>query len=38
MTRSEHFRLLGGLLRRAETFSRVAVWAGGALTLSLIHI
>ena len=36
MTRSEHFRLLGGLLRRAETFSRVAVWAGGALTIASV--
>jgi len=36
MTQSEHFRLLGGLLRRAESFSRVAVWAGGALTVASV--
>ncbi|MDT4825068.1 hypothetical protein AGI3411_02985 [Achromobacter agilis] len=36
MTQSEHFRLLGGILRRAESFSRVAVWAGGALTVASV--
>jgi TRAP-type C4-dicarboxylate transport system permease small subunit len=36
MTQSEHFRLLGGLLRRAESFSRLAVWAGGALTVASV--
>ena len=36
MTQSEHFRLLGGLLRRAESFSRLAVWAGGGLTVASV--
>ncbi|CAB3830563.1 TRAP transporter small permease subunit [Achromobacter anxifer] len=36
MTQSEHFRLLGGLLRRAEHFSRWAVWAGGGLTVASV--
>ena len=36
MTSTEHFRLLGGLLRRAESCSRVAVWAGGALTIASV--
>ncbi|KAG0922081.1 hypothetical protein G6F31_020053 [Rhizopus arrhizus] len=36
MTQTEHFRLLGGLLRRAESFSRAAVWAGGALTVASV--
>ncbi|WP_144635693.1 TRAP transporter small permease subunit [Bordetella genomosp. 13] len=36
MTRTEHFQALGALLRRAETCSRVAVWAGGALTLASV--
>ncbi|WP_258128158.1 TRAP transporter small permease subunit [Achromobacter anxifer] len=36
MTQSEHFRLLGGLLQRAEHFSRWAVWAGGGLTVASV--
>ena len=36
MTRPEQFRILGALLRRAESFSRVAVWVGGALTLASV--
>ncbi|ARP76350.1 TRAP transporter small permease subunit [Bordetella genomosp. 6] len=36
MTRSEHFRALGGLLRRAESLSRLAVWVGGALTIASV--
>lgn len=36
MTRNEHFRTLGALLRVAEAFSRVAVWAGGALTIASV--
>lgn len=36
MTRTEHFRTLGALLRGAEACSRVAVWAGGALTIASV--
>jgi len=36
MTRPEHFRTLGALLRCAESFSRAAVWVGGALTLASV--
>ncbi|OZI82368.1 TRAP transporter small permease subunit [Bordetella genomosp. 6] len=36
MTRSEHFRALSGLLRRAESLSRLAVWVGGALTIASV--
>ena len=36
MTSTEHFRLLGGL--RAESCSRVAVWAGGATIASVLLI
>ncbi|HYG45581.1 MAG TPA: TRAP transporter small permease [Bordetella sp.] len=36
MTRPEQFRIIGALLRRAESFSRVAVWVGGALTLASV--
>lgn len=36
MTSSEHFRTLGKLLRCAESFSRAAVWAGGALILASV--
>ncbi|AOB40034.1 TRAP transporter small permease [Bordetella parapertussis] len=36
MTRSEHFRALGGPLRRAESLSRLAVWVGGALTIASV--
>lgn len=36
MTPSENFRVLGKLLRCAETFSRIAVWVGGALTLASV--
>lgn len=36
MTQNERFRCLGRLLRMAETFSRWAVWAGGALTLASV--
>ena len=36
MTEPEKIRALGALLRRAEFFSRVAVWAGGALTVASV--
>lgn len=36
MTEPEKIRALGALLRRAESFSRVAVWAGGALTVASV--
>src|SRR3546814_20123837 len=36
MTRPEQFRALGALLRRAKSFSRAAVWVGGALTLASV--
>ncbi|MVW71018.1 TRAP transporter small permease subunit [Bordetella sp. 15P40C-2] len=36
MTSYENFRTLGKLLRCAESFSRAAVWAGGALILASV--
>lgn len=36
MTRPEQIRTLGALLRRAESFSRAAVWVGGALTVASV--
>ncbi len=36
MTKIEHFRILGALLRRAQALSRGAVWAGGALTIASV--
>ncbi|MBO9357133.1 TRAP transporter small permease subunit [Bordetella petrii] len=36
MIRPEQFRTLGALLRCAESFSRVAVWVGGALTVASV--
>ncbi|MDQ8033758.1 MAG: TRAP transporter small permease [Bordetella sp.] len=36
MNRQQKFALLGALLRRAETLSRVAVWMGGALTIASV--
>lgn len=36
MDKPESFRALGALLRHAETLSRVAVWAGGALTIASV--
>ncbi|GAA5234767.1 TRAP transporter small permease [Verticiella sediminum] len=36
MTQFQNLRVLGGLLRGAEAMSRMAVWAGGALTLASV--
>lgn len=36
MTRSPRFQTLGRLLRLAESLSRGAVWAGGALTIASV--
>lgn len=38
MTSSQSLPWLGRMLRLAETFSRIAVWVGGALTLAAVFL